>query len=107
MFANPFPDEAEMTKIEQLLNEILCELTGESATFPVDQSFSEQGVDSFLALRLMRGIEDRTGLALELHALFDFPTIAQLARHIDACIDARINAEAHTPPPGAADLIAA
>lgn len=71
-----------MTNIEKMLNEILCELTGETRDFPLHETLSEHGIDSFLALRLMRGIEDRTGLAIELGALFDYPTIAQLAQFI-------------------------
>ena len=73
-----------MTKVEKLLNDILCELTAETRDFSLHETFAEHGIDSFLALRLMRGIEDATGRAIEMNVLFDYPTIAQLAQFIDA-----------------------
>jgi acyl carrier protein len=73
-----------MNKVESLLNEILCDLTGEARAFPLDGNFADLGIDSFHALRLVRAIEDRTGHVIEVHALFDHPTIGELARWLAA-----------------------
>lgn len=42
-------------------------------------NFAELGMDSLVALRFTRKINDVTGLDIELENLFDYPTIAALS----------------------------
>ena len=46
-------------------------------------TFAEQGLDSLMALRFARKIQDLFGSDIELEWLFDHPTIAQLCRFLD------------------------
>jgi aryl carrier-like protein len=74
-----------MNKTEQLLIANLAQLLKAPAeslslTVPID----EMGVDSFLGLRYLRGIQKATGLELDLMTLTDRPTLQELAALIDA-----------------------
>lgn len=72
-----------MTRFEQHLVEILAGLTEVApASISLDATFDQQGVDSFIALRLAREIFDRTGIEIELELLFDYPSISQLAQYL-------------------------
>jgi len=74
-----------MTQSEQCLVDILAELTETGAgSISVTATLDQQGVDSFVALRLARAIHERTGVEIELESLFDYPTVRQLAAHLDA-----------------------
>jgi acyl carrier protein len=74
-----------MTQFEQCLVDILAELTdAERGTISLTTTLDQQGVDSLVALRLARGIHDRTGIAIELESLFDYPSVRQLAQHLEA-----------------------
>lgn len=72
-----------MTRYEQCLTELLAELVGEPRQFSLTETFLDQGIDSFLALRLVRGIEDRLGVTVDLESLYDYPSIEQLAKFIE------------------------
>ena len=47
---------------------------------PLDQ----QGVDSFVGLRLAKKIEKDTGVAISLRSIFDYPNLRDIAAAIDA-----------------------
>ncbi len=72
-----------MTRYEQCLTELVAELVGESRQLSLTDTLLDQGIDSFLALRLVRGIEDRLGEKVELESLYDYPTIGMLAKFIE------------------------
>ena len=74
-----------MTPIEQSLIAVLVELTdSRPEQISLTTSFDQQGVDSFIALRLMRAINDQFGVDLELELLFDYPNVQALAQLIDS-----------------------
>ncbi len=56
---------------------------------PVEQisaetSFAEQGLDSLLALRFTRELQDATGIQIDPEWMYDFPSIRDLDRFIDS-----------------------
>jgi acyl carrier protein len=66
-----------LTTLATLMNIDRAEL---SCTTPLD----EQGVDSFVGLRLVKKIEKELGVALSLKAMYDYPNIRDIAAAIDA-----------------------
>lgn len=66
-----------LTTLAALMNIDRAEL---SCTTPLD----EQGVDSFVGLRLVKKIEKELGVALSLKAIYDYPNIRDIAAAIDA-----------------------
>jgi acyl carrier protein len=77
-----------MIHFEQSLIEILAELTGaEAQQISLTDNLAEQGVDSFIALRMVRAIHDRTGVEIELELLYDYPTVRQLAQYVETQIN--------------------
>jgi|GEM_PF-1202994 len=79
--------------VEELLAEIWITLLG-LPQIGVDEDFFELGGHSLLAVRLLSRLRASFGLELTLRALFDGPTIAQLARAIEAA-----NPQEGMPPP--------
>lgn len=74
-----------MTQFEQCLVDILADLTAtERSAISLTTTLDQQGVDSFIALRMARAVHDRTGIELELEKLFDYPTVSQLAQHLQS-----------------------
>ncbi|TNC76422.1 acyl carrier protein [Janthinobacterium lividum] len=74
-----------MNLFEQCLVDLLADLTNaERGAISLTTTLDQQGVDSFVALRLARAIHDRTGIELELETLFDYPSVCQLAQHLQA-----------------------
>lgn len=72
---------------ETPLQQALCEIFGSLLDVPevgIDDSFFELGGQSLQAMRLRNRIRAEFGLAVSMNTLFDFPTVAQLAAHIDA-----------------------
>ncbi|WP_455771931.1 type I polyketide synthase [Streptomyces malaysiensis] len=72
--------------------ELLTELVGETAAavlghgsgvrIDVDRPFSELGFDSLTAVELRNLLKARTGAVLPAGVVFDYPTVARLARHV-------------------------
>ncbi|WP_018585793.1 non-ribosomal peptide synthetase [Salinispora arenicola] len=50
----------------------------------IDDNFFELGGQSLQAMRLLNRIKAEVGVTILINALFDFPTVAQLAAHIEA-----------------------
>ncbi|GAA2622027.1 SDR family NAD(P)-dependent oxidoreductase [Streptomyces axinellae] len=59
-------------------------LRADAAEVVADRSFKEQGFDSVMAVELRNRLNSVTGLELPAGAVFDHPTPARLARHVDA-----------------------
>jgi hypothetical protein len=53
------------------------------ATVSRTAPFAEQGVDSLLGLRFVRGVQDLVGAEIDPEWLFDHPTIEQLSAFLD------------------------
>lgn len=72
-----------MANLDNFLASALAEvLEIKTAQVSVTMSFSEQGVDSLLALQFIRKIRDKSGLDLQLETLFDYPTLDELASYL-------------------------
>lgn len=46
--------------------------------------FDELGVDSLIGLRFARKLEDISGVEVDFEWLYDYPTLAQLARFLES-----------------------
>lgn len=69
-----------MTNSEQCLRDALAEIMEvEAQQISITMTFADQGVDSLVALRFTRSLEDLTGTEVQLEWLFDYPSIRELA----------------------------
>jgi amino acid adenylation domain-containing protein len=72
---------------ETPLQQVLCEIFSSLLEVPevgIDDSFFELGGQSLQAMRLCTRIGAAAGVGVSMSNVFDFPTVAQLAAHIDA-----------------------
>ncbi len=72
---------APVDAVEEILAGIYAQILGLDRV-GVDDSFFDLGGDSLSAMRLVAAINTSLDADLEVHALFDFPTIARLAPRI-------------------------
>ncbi len=73
---------APRTYVEQQLAEVWADVF-EVPTVGVDDSFWDLGGHSMLAVRLMSRVDQVFGKRIPLNTLFEAPTVAQLAKHIE------------------------
>ncbi|BCL80823.1 non-ribosomal peptide synthetase [Ktedonobacteria bacterium brp13] len=73
------------TPIEELLTTIWCDVLGRSA-IERDANFFALGGHSLLATRLISRIRSMLQLEIPLQSLFESPTIAGLAQHVEAAL---------------------
>lgn len=73
-----------MKETEQfLINTLAVLMKIEPAELSLTSSLEEQGVDSFVGLRLIRIIQKETGVDVDLTRILDYPTLRELAGFID------------------------
>ncbi|MFP2930753.1 beta-ketoacyl synthase N-terminal-like domain-containing protein [Pyxidicoccus sp. 3LG] len=84
--------------LERAITELVAEGLGASLEdIRPERSFSEYGVDSILAVKIVERVNERFALSLKPTVLFDHPSVRALARHT-AAMGARARVEAPTPP---------
>lgn len=85
----PGPDEAPRRRraSKTSLQQALCGIFGSVLEAPevgIYDSFFDLGGQSLQAMRLLNRVEAEIGVAVPISVLFDFPTVAELAAHINA-----------------------
>jgi acyl carrier protein len=81
VFVNPSAYQAPGTDREQTLCALFAEALG-VARVGLDDSFFDLGGQSLNAIRLVNLINRTLGVELPFDRLFDFPTVAELDRHL-------------------------
>ncbi|MCV7077106.1 amino acid adenylation domain-containing protein, partial [Mycobacterium szulgai] len=84
---------APATPVEETIAGIYARVLGIDRV-GVDESFFDLGGDSLLAMRMIAAVNSSLGAQLVVRNLFDAPTVARLAEHIDA---GRAGAARRTP----------
>ena len=94
------PPTERAAAVTDLVAEAAAAALGHDAgsRLPADRAFRELGFDSLTAVDLRNRLVAATGVALPTTALFDHPTVAALARHLDGVL----SGTAAEPPPSTA-----
>jgi hypothetical protein len=79
------PREPCVTSTERMLGDLVAGVLGLEAVGRTDDFFALGG-DSLLAGRLAAEVEKRTGAGLTVRAVFDAPTVAELAPVVDEAV---------------------
>ncbi|MFB6848112.1 acyl carrier protein [Streptomyces sp. NPDC056373] len=52
----------------------------------IDDTFHDLGLDSLTGIRLVKALEEITGLIIDPPVFFDHPSVRALAAHLDDCL---------------------
>ncbi|MCC4597097.1 SDR family NAD(P)-dependent oxidoreductase [Xanthomonas campestris pv. phormiicola] len=99
------PPDERRTCLLALIAEGIGEILGhpDPAAIPADTAFLALGFDSLTAVEMSSRLNAGTGMRLPATAVFDHPTPARLADHLDACLAA--NAPAAPPAQAAPGVL--
>ena len=110
--ALPAPDEAQparadeqaqpRTAVEELLTHLWTEVLGVERV-GVRDNFFELGGHSLLATQLLSRVRESFQAELPLRVLFEAPTVAGLAAHVEAAMRAQVGVQSPPPRPVARD----
>ena len=90
---------ASRTPVEEMLINLWREMLGLEEVGAHD-SFFDLGGHSLLATQLVSRVRETFGVELALLQLFEQPTVAELARHVEARLRAGSGSDASAPPVG-------
>ncbi|MXM68957.1 SDR family NAD(P)-dependent oxidoreductase [Streptomyces sp. HUCO-GS316] len=102
----PAPEQLRILAelVREQVRAVLREAGEEPDAVDPARPFREAGVDSLGLVKLQRLLSAATGLALPPTVAFDFPTTADLARHLrDGLLGSAAEATEEPPPPQATD----
>jgi acyl transferase domain-containing protein len=88
--------EAPRTETEAAIAAVWCEALGIDKV-GIHDEFGALGGDSLLAVRIVARLRQELAVALPVRALYDLPTVARLASHVEAVRWARESAAARPP----------
>jgi acyl carrier protein len=72
--------------VERQLGRVLAGVLGRSSSdIDPERSFTEYGIDSVILVEVVSAINRELGITLKPTALFDHPTLSQLASHVASC----------------------
>jgi acyl transferase domain-containing protein len=77
------PSDARRTQLVLHVRQLVARQIGISADeLPALRSFGDAGMDSLLAVNVVRAVNDKLGLSLTANAVFDFPSVDALVDHL-------------------------
>ena len=98
------PSRPPRTETEKVLCELYAAVVG-VASVGIDDSFFALGGDSLQVIRLLGRVRDRLGAELGIRAVFEAPTVAALAEHVDRIdVAGPLDAPPVAAPPARAPL---
>ncbi|MEZ6090598.1 MAG: SDR family NAD(P)-dependent oxidoreductase [Pirellulaceae bacterium] len=77
--------EARLVELQSIMTSALSEVMGiDQSAIEVDQPLASLGMDSLMGMELQTKVESKLGVVIPLASLFDEPSVASLARVVNA-----------------------